>query len=140
MRAATWNACKPYLGVPIDMVSTGPDRVHHLAAPPVPRLKQASAFTSPTGVSSACSPTTANTSTSAGTSTMLTERLALKVHNSGWEFDPVLCLVRRHAAREMCSCVFDKPLAIMATSSYRADAGTIQGRGWTGPIHHAAQG
>ena len=28
----------------------------------------------------------------------------------------------------MLSRVFDKPLAIMSTSSYRADAGTIQGR------------
>jgi hypoxanthine phosphoribosyltransferase len=29
---------------------------------------------------------------------------------------------------DVLSRVFDKPLAIMATSSYRADAGTIQGR------------
>ena len=29
---------------------------------------------------------------------------------------------------DVLSRVFDKPLAIMSTSSYRADAGTIQGR------------
>jgi hypoxanthine phosphoribosyltransferase len=60
---------------------------------------------------------------------MLIERLALKVHNSGWEFDQILCLARGGMRPgDVLSRVFDKPLAIMSTSSYRADAGTIQGR------------
>jgi hypoxanthine phosphoribosyltransferase len=60
---------------------------------------------------------------------MLIERLALKVHNSGWEFDQILCLARGGMRPgDVLSRVFDKPLAIMATSSYRSDAGTIQGR------------
>lgn len=59
----------------------------------------------------------------------LIERLALKVHHSGWAFDQILCLARGGMRPgDVLSRVFDKPLAIMATSSYRADGGTIQGR------------
>lgn len=60
---------------------------------------------------------------------MLIERLALKVHNSGWVFDQILCLARGGMRPgDILSRVFDKPLAIMSTSSYRAEAGTLQGR------------
>ena len=60
---------------------------------------------------------------------LLTERLALKVHHSGWEFDQILCLARGGMRPgDVLSRVFDKPLAIMSTSSYRADAGTVQGK------------
>ena len=60
---------------------------------------------------------------------MLIERLALKIHASGWQFDQILCLARGGMRPgDVLSRVFDKPLAIMATSSYRAEAGTIQGR------------
>jgi uncharacterized protein len=60
---------------------------------------------------------------------LLMERLALKVHASGWEFDQILCLARGGLRPgDVLSRVFDKPLAIMSTSSYRAEAGTIQGR------------
>ena len=60
---------------------------------------------------------------------LLTERLALKVAASGWEFDQILCLARGGMRPgDVLSRVFDKPLAIMSTSSYRAEAGTIQGR------------
>jgi hypothetical protein len=59
----------------------------------------------------------------------LIERLALAVHRSGWAFDQILCLARGGMRPgDMLSRIFNKPLAIMATSSYRADAGTIQGR------------
>lgn len=59
----------------------------------------------------------------------LIERLAMKVANSGWDFDQILCLARGGMRPgDVLSRVFDKPLAIMATSSYRAEAGTIQGR------------
>ncbi len=59
----------------------------------------------------------------------LIERLALKIAASGWMFDQILCLARGGMRPgDVISRVFDKPLAIMATSSYRAEAGTIQGR------------
>lgn len=59
----------------------------------------------------------------------LIERLALAVHASNWEFDQILCLARGGMRPgDVLSRIFDKPLAIMSTSSYRADAGTIQGR------------
>ena len=56
------------------------------------------------------------------------EKLAIKIHQSGWQFDTILCLARggmRPGA--ILSRIFDKPLAIMSTSSYRADAGKVQG-------------
>jgi hypoxanthine phosphoribosyltransferase len=57
------------------------------------------------------------------------ERLAILVHLSGWQFDQILCLARGGMRPgDVLSRVFDKPLAIMSTSSYRAEAGTIQGR------------
>ena len=60
---------------------------------------------------------------------MLIERLALKVSHSGWAFDQILCLARGGMRPgDVLSRVFDKPLAIMATSSYRAESGTLQGR------------
>ena len=58
----------------------------------------------------------------------LIEKLAIKIHQSGWEFDTILCLARGGMRPgDILSRVFDKPLAIMSTSSYRADAGTLQG-------------
>ena len=58
----------------------------------------------------------------------LIEKLALKVHQSGWEFDTILCLARGGLRPgDILSRIFDKPLAIMSTSSYRAEAGKIQG-------------
>ncbi len=58
----------------------------------------------------------------------LIEKLAIKIHQSGWEFDTILCLARGGMRPgDILSRIFDKPLAIMSTSSYRADAGTVQG-------------
>ena len=58
----------------------------------------------------------------------LIEKLAIKVHQSEWEFDTILCLARGGMRPgDVLSRIFDKPLAIMSTSSYRADAGTVQG-------------
>jgi hypoxanthine phosphoribosyltransferase len=58
----------------------------------------------------------------------LIEKLAIKVHQSGWDFDTILCLARGGMRPgDILSRVFDKPLAIMSTSSYRAEAGTQQG-------------
>ena len=59
----------------------------------------------------------------------LIEKLALKVYASGWEFDQILCLARGGVRPgDILSRIFDKPLAIMSTSSYRENAGTVQGR------------
>jgi len=58
----------------------------------------------------------------------LVEKLAIKVHQSGWGFDTILCLARGGMRPgDVLSRIFDKPLAIMSTSSYRAEAGTVQG-------------
>jgi hypoxanthine phosphoribosyltransferase len=58
----------------------------------------------------------------------LIERLAVKINQSGWEFDNILCLARGGMRPgDLLSRIFDKPLAIMSTSSYRAGAGTVQG-------------
>ena len=58
----------------------------------------------------------------------LIEKLAIKVHQSGWEFETILCLARGGMRPgDILSRIFDKPLAIMSTSSYRAEAGTVQG-------------
>ncbi len=59
----------------------------------------------------------------------LIEQLALQVHESGWAFDQILCLARGGLrVGDVLSRIFDKPLAILTTSSYRAAAGTEQGR------------
>ncbi len=58
----------------------------------------------------------------------LIEKLAIKIHQSGWQFDTILCLARGGLRPgDILSRVLDKPLAIMSTSSYRLDAGTVQG-------------
>ncbi|MDR3453855.1 MAG: phosphoribosyltransferase [Rhodoferax sp.] len=59
----------------------------------------------------------------------LIEKLAIKVHQSDWQFDTILCLARGGMRPgDILSRIFDKPLAIMSTSSYRAEAGTQQGK------------
>ena len=58
----------------------------------------------------------------------LIEKLAIKVHQSGWAFDTILCLARGGMRPgDILSRIFEKPLAIVSTSSYRADAGKTQG-------------
>ena len=58
----------------------------------------------------------------------LIEKLALKVHLSGWQFDTILCLARGGMRPgDILSRIFGVPLAIMSTSSYRAEAGKVQG-------------
>jgi hypoxanthine phosphoribosyltransferase len=55
------------------------------------------------------------------------EQLALQVHDSGYRFDSLLCLARGGLRiGDVFSRLFDVPLAILATSSYRAAAGTKQ--------------
>lgn len=56
------------------------------------------------------------------------ERLAAQVHESGWKFDRILCLARGGLRPgDIFSRIFDVPLAILSTSSYREAEGTQQG-------------
>ncbi|CAN5405284.1 phosphoribosyltransferase [soil metagenome] len=56
------------------------------------------------------------------------ERLALIVHESGWKFDQVLCLARGGMRPgDIFSRIFDVPLGILSTSSYREGTGTRRG-------------
>ena len=58
----------------------------------------------------------------------LIEKLAIMVHQSGWQFDTILCLARGGMRPgDILSRIFNVPLAIMSTSSYRDDHGTKQG-------------
>ncbi|MDR2128059.1 MAG: phosphoribosyltransferase [Burkholderiaceae bacterium] len=58
----------------------------------------------------------------------LIEKLAIKIYQSGWKFDTILCLARGGMRPgDILSRIFGTPLAIMSTSSYRAEAGTQQG-------------
>lgn len=59
----------------------------------------------------------------------LIEQLALTVHESGWKFDKILCLARGGVrVGDVLSRIYDVPLGILATSSYREAAGTMQGQ------------
>lgn len=59
----------------------------------------------------------------------LIEQLALGVHQSGWKFDQIVCLARGGVrVGDVLSRIFDVPLGILATSSYREAQGTEQGR------------
>jgi uncharacterized protein len=54
--------------------------------------------------------------------------LARIIHDSGWQFDQVLCLARGGLRPgDIFSRIFDVPLAILSTSSYREEAGMVQG-------------
>ncbi len=57
------------------------------------------------------------------------EQLALQVYDSGFRFDSLLCLARGGLRiGDVFSRLYDVPLAILAASSYRQAAGTMQGR------------
>lgn len=58
----------------------------------------------------------------------LNEKLVATVAKSGWEFDSILCLSRGGMRPgDFFSRVYDMPLAILSTSSYREAKGTVQG-------------
>lgn len=58
----------------------------------------------------------------------LIEELGLQIYESGWQFDQILCLARGGMRiGDVLSRIFDVPLGILATSSYREAAGTQQG-------------
>jgi len=51
------------------------------------------------------------------------ERLAAKVHASGFAFDQIICLARGGLrVGDMLSRIFNQPLAVLATQSYFANA------------------
>lgn len=59
----------------------------------------------------------------------LIERLGLIIHQSGWQFDKIVCLARGGMrVGDVLSRIYDVPLGILATSSYREAAGTQQGQ------------
>ncbi len=56
------------------------------------------------------------------------ERLARLVHESGWQFNQIICIARGGLrVGDMISRIFDLPLAILSTSSYTGEAGTVRG-------------
>jgi len=58
----------------------------------------------------------------------LIDELALMVDRSGWQFDLVLCLARGGLrVGDQLSRLFDVPLAILATRSYRGGEGMERG-------------
>ena len=58
----------------------------------------------------------------------LIERLAVIIYASGYKFDSLVCLARGGMrAGDVLSRVFQVPLAILSTSSYRGDGGTVAG-------------
>ena len=59
----------------------------------------------------------------------LIEKLAVKIYDSNWHFDAILCLARGGLrVGDVLSRLFDKPLGVLFTSSYRDNAGTSQSR------------
>jgi len=59
----------------------------------------------------------------------LIEKLAIKVYDSGWEFDAIVCLARGGLrVGDVFSRLFELPLGVLFTSSYREEGGTRQNR------------
>jgi uncharacterized protein len=53
------------------------------------------------------------------------EALAAQIHQSGWQFNQIVCLARGGLrVGDTLSRIFDQPLAILSTSSYRHDSQT----------------
>ena len=70
----------------------------------------------------------------------LVEKLALEVWKSGWNFEAIVCLARGGLRiGDVFSRLFDKPLGVLFTSSYRDDAGMTQGRLLVGEQLSSAQ-
>jgi hypoxanthine phosphoribosyltransferase len=58
----------------------------------------------------------------------LIERLALKVHESRFAFDQVICIARGGVrVGDVLSRIYEQPLAILSTHSYAAAGGTVRG-------------
>ncbi len=58
----------------------------------------------------------------------LVERLALMIWESSWRFDTIVCLARGGMRiGDVLSRLFDKPLGVLFTRSYRESSGTVRG-------------
>ena len=58
----------------------------------------------------------------------LVERLAHKVHESGFDFNQIICIARGGLrVGDVLSRIFEQPLAILSTHSYAAEGGTLRG-------------
>ncbi len=58
----------------------------------------------------------------------LIERLALSVHESGYEFNQIICIARGGLrVGDILSRIYELPLAILSTHSYSSEGGTIRG-------------
>lgn len=56
----------------------------------------------------------------------LIEKLALQIHDSDWEFDSVIALARGGVrVGDLLSRIFNKPLGVLFTSSYRSSGGVV---------------
>jgi len=58
----------------------------------------------------------------------LVERLALIVHESGIDFNQIICIARGGLrVGDVLSRIYELPLAILSTHSYSAEGGTVRG-------------
>ena len=58
----------------------------------------------------------------------LVERLALKVYESRFGFNQIICIARGGLrVGDVLSRIFDQPLAILSTHSYTAEGGKVRG-------------
>lgn len=56
------------------------------------------------------------------------EQLAVKVHQSEWQFNQIICLAKGGLrVGDILARIFDLPLAILATSSYGGIGGQVRG-------------
>lgn len=56
------------------------------------------------------------------------EKLAVLVYQSGWEFDQILCIARGGLrVGDLLSRIYEKPLAILAISSYSGSGDKLRG-------------
>ncbi|HEY5632400.1 MAG TPA: phosphoribosyltransferase family protein [Burkholderiaceae bacterium] len=59
----------------------------------------------------------------------LIEKLVLKVYDSGWSFDAIVCLARGGLrVGDVFSRMYEKPLGVLFTSSYRESEGMHRSR------------
>ena len=59
----------------------------------------------------------------------LIEKLAVRIYDSGWNFDAIVCLARGGLrVGDVLSRLFDRPLGVLFTSSYRENSGTMQSK------------
>lgn len=56
------------------------------------------------------------------------EQLAQNIHQSGWEFNQILCLAKGGLrVGDILARIFDKPLAVLNVASYRGDGNRKRG-------------